>query len=326
MAHFGLNRPLDSAHLTGVVNLSANRPVFLLTATDNSHVVIKQEVQVHANDAQNMKFALKVVKTVSPNAAGKALTPAEVQVLQDFVDMNDYIAEVTMRQLAPDLAYLKQLLAANGMWYKMEKAEGIMNIEDAKNKAAAGNKTDVRAIAAAFSAPDGLEALGRIIAADLWNGNNDRFTPGGTGGNGYHVCQNPGNVLLATQGTLKPIGLDAYEAMGVFRNYNATIDQLEGADEWGGRLLAENPAARARLKEFCRLVIADIEAILGPRNRRGLGRLGRTSRLPADAVTRLQHGIIAGALPIKAKMRQLAGRANPPAGLISRLTVVGWWP
>lgn len=324
MAHFGISKPIDSQYLTGIVNLSANRPVFLVTATDRSHVVIKQEVQVHANDLQNMKFALKVVKTVSPNAAGKALTMSEVQVLQDFVDMNEYIANVTMRPLSADIAYLKQLLTANGMWYKMEKADGIVNIEDAKNKAANGDKTDVRAIAAAFSAPDGLEALGRIIAADLWNGNNDRFTPGGTGGNGYQVCQNPGNVLLAVQGTLKPIGLDAYEAMGVFRNYNATIDQLEGADQWGGRLLADG--ARAQLKAFCALVIADIEAILGPRNRRGLGRLGRTSRLPSNAVTRLQHGIISGALPIKAKMRQLAGRPNPPAGLISRLTIVGWWP
>lgn len=326
MAHFGLSKPIDSHYLMGVVNLSANRPVFLVTATDRSHVVIKQEVQVHANDVQNMKFALKAVKTVSPAAAGKTLTIAEVQVLQEYVDMHEYIADATMKPLSADLTYLKQLLTANGMWYKMEKADGIVNIEDAKNKAAAGDKTDVRAIAAAFSAPDGLEALGRIIAADLWSGNNDRFAPGGTGGNGYQVCQNPGNVLLATQGSLKPIGLDAYEAMGVFRNYNATIAQLEGADEWGGRLLADTPGARQRLKAFCTLVIADLETLLGPRNRRGLGRLGRTSRLPSNAVTRLQHGVISGSLPIRAKMRQLAGRPNPPVGLIDRLTIVGWWP
>lgn len=242
--------------------MSANRPAFLVTATDRSHVVIKQEVQV----------------------------------LQEYVDMNEYIANVTMKPLSADLTYLKQLLTANGMWYKMEKADGIMNI------------------------------LGRIIAADLWSGNNDRFTPGGTGGNGYQVCQNPGNVLLATQGSLKPIGLDAYEAMGVFRNYNATIAQLEGGDVWGGRLLADTPGARQQLKAFCELVIADLETLLGPRNQRGLGRLGRTSRLPSNAVTRLQHGVISGSLPIRAKMRQLAGRANPPVGLIDRLTIVGWWP
>lgn len=325
MPNFGLSYPIVSDYLTGIVNLSPNRPVFLLTATDGSHVVIKQEVQVHAPDPQNMKFALKVIKQVSPAAAGKSLQNSEIDVLRGYVDMYEYIATVTMRPLNQDLAYLKTLLASGGMWYKMDKAEGIVSIEGAKAKAMAGDKTDVRNIAAALSAPDGLEALGRIIAADLWNGNNDRFTYGGTD-NGYRVCQNPGNVLLATQGTLKPIGLDAYEAMGVFRDYNQTIAQLEGADRWGGRLLAATQAARVELRDFCRDVIADIEAILGPRNRKGLGKLGGTSRLPSNAVTRLQHGVISGSLPIRAKMRQLAARPNPPVGLIDRLTIVGWWP
>jgi len=325
MAHFGLSSPIVSNHLTGVVNLSPERPVFLLTATDGSHVVIKQEVKVHANDGQNMKFALKVIKQVSPTASGKTLRNDEIEVLRGFVEMHEYIADALMKPLNEDLAYLKVLLGNGGMWFKMDKAEGVISIEKAKAKAAAGDKTDVRTIAAAFSAPDGLEALGRIIAADLWNGNNDRFTYGGTD-NGYRVCQNPGNVLLATQGTLKPIGLDAYEAMGVFRNYNATIAQLEGADTWGGRLLANTPAARVELRNFCQDVIADIEEILGPRNRKGLGKLGSTRRLPHNAATRLQHGVISGSLPIRAKMRQLAARANPPVGLIDRLTIVGWWP
>lgn len=324
MAHFGLTKTIDAHHLVGIVNLSPNRPVFLMTATDNSHVVIKQEIAVHGNDGQNMKFALKAIKTVSPAAAGKPLTLAEIQVLQDHVDIYDYIATATLRALDADTAYLKQLLAAGGLWFKMDKADGITNIEAAKVRAAAGDKSGVRAIAAALSAPDGLEALGRIIAADLWSGNNDRFAPSGSDKPGYRVCQNPENVLLSIQGTLKPIGLDAYEAMGAYRNYNANIEDIEGIDFWGGRLLA--PTERVALKDFCKQAIADIEDTLGPRNRRGLGRLGRSSRLPADAANRLQHGIIAGALPIKAKMRQLAGRPNAPAGLINRLTILGWWP
>jgi hypothetical protein len=324
MPHFGLTHTIDLYHLYTVVNLSAGRPVFLLTATDNSHVVVKQEVQVHANDPQNLRFALKVVKTVSPGAAGKALTAAEIQVLNEYVDTCVGVAEALETQLAPDVVYLRQLLGQNGIWYKMDKADGLMSIDDARAKAAAGDKSGVRNIAGALSAPDGLEALGRIIAADLWSGNNDRFTPGGTGGN-YRVCQNPGNVLLSLQGAaLKPIGLDAYEAMGAFRNYQQPIAALEGADTWGGRLLASTPGAHARLRTFCTDVIADIEDILGPRNRKNP--LGRRRRLPLNAATRLQHGVVAGSLPIKAKMRSLAGKPLPPAGLIDRLTVVGWWP
>ena len=324
MPQFGLSQHIVPDYLEGIVNLSPHRPVFLVTATDGSHVVIKQEVQVHANDLQNMKFALKVIKQVSPAAAGKTLDNYEIEVLRGFVDQREYVAQVLAQPFDPGLAYMKQLLGQAGMWYKMEKAEGIVSIDGARAKAAAGDKTDVRNIAAAFRAPDGLEALGRIVAADLWNGNNDRFAPGGTGGNGYRVCQNPGNVLLATQGTLKPIGLDAYEAMGAFRSYAQTIPNLEGVDQWPGRLLGDDK--HAELRAFCQDAIDDIEQILGPRNRRGLGKLGTTRRLPRNAVTRLQHGVMAGALPIKAKMRQLAGRANPPVGLISRLTVLGWWP
>jgi hypothetical protein len=324
MPHFGLTHPIDSFYLNRVVNLAPGRPVFLLTATDNSHVVIKQEVQVHANDAQNLRFALKAVKTVSPGAAGKPLTPAEVLVLSSYVETCEGVAAALEKPIGAEVVYLRQLLLANGVWYKMDKADGLVNIEDAKAKALNGDKSDVRNIAAALSAPDGLEALGRIIAADLWSGNNDRFTPGGTGGE-YRVCQNPGNVLLSVQGAaLKPIGLDAYEAMGVFRNYQQPIANLEGADTWGGRLLASTPGAHAQLRRFCTDVIADIEDILGPRNRRNP--LGRRRRLPSNAVTRLQHGVVAGSLPIKAKMRQLAGRPHPPVGLIDRLTVVGWWP
>jgi hypothetical protein len=324
MAHFGLSRPIVSDYLHGIANLSPQRPVFLLTATDGSHVVIKHEVSVFATDAQAMKIALKTIIQVSPAAAGKTLDNYEVEVVRGFVDMTEYIAQALAKPLDPDFVYLKTLLAQQGLWYKMDKAEGVVSIEKARQKADAGDKTAVRNIAAAFSAPDGLEALGRIIAADLWNGNNDRFTPGGTGGNGYRVCQNPGNVLLATQGTLKPIGLDAYEAMGAYRHYNQTIPNLEGVDTWPGRLLGDDK--RTELREFCQDAIADIEQILGPRNRKGLGKLGTTRRLPSNAVTRLQHGVIAGSLPIKAKMRQLAGRANPPVGLISRLTILGWWP
>ena len=284
-------------------------PSFLATATDNSTVVLKNEVQVHASDPHNMKMALKVAKTVSPAGAGKVLTYLEIQAVQGYFETKKYISEVTMQPLPPDVKYLGDMLEANGMWYKMAKAEGIVSIEDAQQRAAAGNKTDVRSIAAALSATDGLESLGRIIAADLWNGNNDRFSPNG-GADGHRVLVNAGNVLLAfhgNQNTLKPIGLDAYEAMGMFRNYNQTIPQLEeGLDQWSGRLLANTPASNLALKTFCDSAVADIEDVLGPRNRKLL--FAKTRRLPSNASNRLQQGVLSGAIPIRTKMRMLAGR------------------
>lgn len=327
MPHFGINHPIDDRYLVSIVGISPGRPVFLATATDNSTVVLKNEVQVHASDPHNMKMALKVAKTVSPAGAGKVLTYLEIQAVQGYFETKKYISEVTMQPLPPDVKYLGDMLEANGMWYKMAKAEGIVSIEDAQQRAAAGNKTDVRSIAAALSATDGLESLGRIIAADLWNGNNDRFSPNG-GADGHRVLVNAGNVLLAfhgNQNTLKPIGLDAYEAMGMFRNYNQTIPQLEeGLDQWSGRLLANTPASNLALKTFCDSAVADIEDVLGPRNRKLL--FAKTRRLPSNASNRLQQGVLSGAIPIRTKMRMLAGRHNPSPGLISRLQTLGWWP
>lgn len=326
MPLFGIDRPLDERHLLNIVGISPGRPVFLATATDNSTVVLKNEVQVHASDPHNMKMALKVAKTASPAGAGKTLTYLEVQAVQSYFETKKYISEVTMQPLPPDVKYLGDMLEANGMWYKMAKAEGIVSIEDAQQRAANGNKTDVRSIAAALSAHDGLESLGRIIAADLWNGNNDRFSPNG-GVDGHRVLVNAGNVLLAfhgNQNTLKPIGLDAYEAMGMFRNYQQTIGDLEGVDQWGGRLLANTAASNLTLKTFCDDAIADIEDVLGPRNRKIL--FAKTRRLPSNASNRLQQGVLSGAIPIRTKMRMLAGRANPSPGLISRLQTLGWWP
>ncbi len=326
MALFGIDRPLSAGNLLRIVGLSPGRPVYLATALDNSTIVLKNELQIHANDPQNLKMALKTAKTVSPGAAGKLLTADEVQVIQEYFDQKVYIADVVMQPLSADMQDLGHTLAAHGMWYKMAKAEGIVSIEDAQQRALAGDKTDVRAIADALGAADGLESMGRIIAADLWNGNSDRFSPSG-GAGGYRVLVNAGNVLLAfhgNQNTLKPIGLDAYEAMGMFRNYQQTIPNLEGIDQWSGRLLANTPASNVALKTFCDSAIADIEDVLGPRNRKF--RFAKTRRLPSNAANRLQHGVLAGALPIKAKMRMLAGRPNPSPGLISRLQTLGWWP
>lgn len=324
MPFFGYAHPFSLEHLQSIVRLSPGRPVFLATATDGSHVVLKQEVLQHAGEKINLKFALKVMKTGSDSAKGKVLTDAEVQALRDYMDTYEYIAEVLGKELDPDRQALKQCLdEQNGAWFKMEKLEGVVDMKDARERAAAGDKSGIRDFAAALNATDGLESLGRIVACDLWNGNADRFSPHGTGRADLAVTTNVGNVLISLQnGHLKPVGLDAYEAMGAYRDVRQTLDNLEFGDYWSGRLLASNQSAP--LGQFAKQIVEDLETMLGPRRRMNI--FGRKKRLVSNAANRLKHGIVSGSLPIKAKMRLIAGRPNPPAGLINRLTAIGWWP
>ncbi|HCT59218.1 MAG TPA: hypothetical protein DGD08_18610 [Gemmatimonas aurantiaca] len=324
MPHFGYSQSFSLEHLRAIVRLSPGRPVFLATATDGSEVVLKQEVLQHAGEKENLKFALKVMKTGSDSAKGKILTDTEVRALQDYIDTYEYIADVLGKELDPDKKALKTCLdEQNGAWFKMDKGDGVVDMKGARERAAAGDKSGIRDIAAALNATDGLESLGRIVACDLWNGNADRFSPHGTGRSDLIVTTNVSNVLLSVQnGNLKPIGLDAYEAMGAYRDMRQTLDNLEFGDYWSGRLLGT--AQSGPLTQFCKQIVEDLETMLGPRNRKNL--LGRKKRLVSNAVNRLKHGIVSGALPIKAKMRQVAGKPNPPAGLIDRLTALNWWP
>jgi hypothetical protein len=322
-----LDAVFTSADLQSITCLALGdeqRPVFLVTGVDGSEIVIKNEGVIFADrDPKNLKVALKTMQQVSPEARGKLLSQIEVDVITDYVELEEEIARLTFRQVSACMAYLRTIVDSGGMWFKMAKARGILDMKKAAEQLAAGDKSGVRAIAESLCAPDGLEALGRIIAADFWSGNNDRFAPFGATAEGMSVLQNAGNVIIAIQGVnqlRKPIGLDAYEAMGAFRHVHMDPTDYENADEkWAGRLLADNQ--RTALRRFCDAAIEDMETVLGPRNRKFIG---RRSRLPRNAAQRLMAGIINGAQPIKTKMRLMAAKPGAPAGLARRLQLAGW--
>jgi len=322
-----LDAVFTSADITSITCLALGaeeRPVFLVTGDDGSEIVIKNEgVVFAASDPRNLKVALKTMQQVSPEARGKLLSQIEVDVVHDYVALEEEIARLTFKAVSPCMVYLRTIVDSGGMWFKMAKARGLLDMKKAAEQLADGDKSGVRAIAESLSAPDGLEALGRIIAADFWSGNNDRFAPFGATAEGMQVLQNAGNVIIAIQGVhqlRKPIGLDAYEAMGAFRHMHMDPTDYENNDEqWPGRLLADNN--RTTLRRFCDLAVEDMETVLGPRNRKFLG---RRSRLPRNAAQRLMAGIINGAQPIKAKMRLMAAKPGAPPGLQHRLNLVGW--
>jgi len=340
-----VNQPIASSDdIQTVTPLAAARPVYLLVGADNSHIVIKSEVSRSTHDPTNLKLANRAMHNVNPAFVSKVCTPNEVTVLKDFVKWELWIAGYYSFPQPAEIVHLDNSLQNGGVWFKMEKAEGILDLGDAVQKAInQQDKTGIRQIASALCAKGGLEALGKIIVADLFNGNADRFNPfnkdpfsGATTNVGavnartnarFAVLLNLGNVLVSIQNNkLRPIGLDAYEAQGAWRKMDQKVDDIEQAEheEWPGRHLRDTQNEAQWRAQFAALVIGDLEAALGPRNRKVAW--GRTRRLPKNATTRLISGMNAGITELKASLVQYANKIGKarPVGLTDRLQVLGW--
>ena len=175
----------------------------------------------------------------------------------------------------------------------------------------------------------GLEKLGEIIAADLFNGNTDRFGPPynlnpgrGPGGIPLAAIYNVGNVFVACdgKGRGKPIGLDNFDPAGESKDVNsANLDKKQ----WGGMLL--RPSERANRETYAGLIITDLEALLGPRNRKIP--LGTTKRLGNARKARLTKGMVSGAKKLKTTLKAWL-RKNPnsqfKAGIAAKMAALGW--
>lgn len=317
--------------IRGIRRLDDNRPVFLL-AGERGHIVIKRDMTPNPSDPGNMRTALRNMKAVDPAIASRQLTSRELEALATFIEAQMLDAQLSGRPVPAEVTALEGYLnqGAGPTWLKMNKLEGIMNLESAALAARnQGNKEGVRAIAAALSAPGGLEKLGEILAVDLFNGNNDRFDlddqPQGQAFHGlqFRRLANMGNVVLCLQNDiLRPVGLDAYAGMSEFRNFDKP--EPPGNSRWPGRHLADTPQEDQWMKAFCEDVAHDLETALGRRNRRGIFALASKSRLPGDAAIRLWRGTGGGVRKLKTKLGSMYSAQSRPPGLLSRMRILNW--
>ncbi|QPF75637.1 hypothetical protein G8A07_23775 [Roseateles sp. DAIF2] len=331
MPDLALNQVIDSNRISSCTELSPGRPVYLLVGHDGSSLVIKQELTIHASDPQNLDRALKNMAVVSPSATAEVLTLLEVLELQSWVDLEHDVAQMTFRALDPNIQTLRNTLGQGGTWHKTNKLAGVQDLNDAVARATQhADKSGVRAIAAALNRPNGLEALGQIIAIDMFNGNHDRFdvsyVPNGQAvgvpnprGGQFMALVNLGNVILHIHnGALRPVGLDAYEAMGAFRDFSG------GATPhgWSGLNLGATPAASTFRTNFSQDIVTDLEAALGPRNRKIAFATKR--RLPTNAAARVLNGINVGALLLRQDLTALRQANGASAGLLARMNSLNW--
>ena len=324
-----IDSPITCADIYNIVALSPGHPVFKLEGWGDGSgkvdaLVIKMESTVAAATGANrrdVRVTTGLMSMVDPNAKTVVLSRSEIQELRTYADGGN-VADTTGLAVA---GVLKTNIASpNGVWTKMPLKNLVM-LDKAIAGRLAGDKTDVRIIAAALKGSGGLEKLGQIIAADLFNGNNDRFVwppPGQKDPDlpaRFKTIWNIGNVMVASGANAKgtPIGLDSYDPNNQLKDLRQAVTQDSG---WAGMLLGANMTDER--KAFAEGVISDLEMALGPRNRKTI--FGSQNRLGTARKERLLKGMLSGKNIIQQALVPLKHRPNLPVGLSSRMALLGW--
>jgi hypothetical protein len=306
--------------------LAPGHPVYLLVGWASDSVVIKLESKATYTD---LVRNARVMGAVDPEARSYPLSASEIQELQNWA--SNPLAQATKESAALANTLMADLLRP-GQWTKTAAVQGLIDLGGAAEAASKdGDKTDIRKIAEALNAQGGLEKLGEVLAADLFNGNTDRFdysphTPNGRNWNGKQLnyLVNVGNVFVAVNPRGgAPVGLDSFDPNSMFRDWSTPLAAAEAnnvSGPWAGRILASG-RAQERLT-FATGCVEDIETVLGPRNRKIPW--ATKARLVPTAATRVVFGIEQGAQKIQAKLaNSYRGRAKP-VGLTDRAAALGW--
>ena len=173
------------------------------------------------------------------------------------------------------------------------------------------------------TAPGGLEALGKIIAIDLFSGNQDRVAPNSyrketLAGHKFvfHAIQNIGNLMVTGKGNAKTLsGMDFADPNSPLLEAEKTLEEHReiGRGEWLGDYIVD-PAKR---KQFAGEVITDLEMIFSTGKKKTLKSriVGHKAAMPGNAVTRLENGMVSGAKLLANYIRDKVnkGKVLPPS-------------
>ena len=330
-----VREPIKAIDIYSIKDLKTGQnPVFQLFGFGDANgkvdsIVVKMEEGDARGNFQrrDVRAAAKHMEIVDPRSRTEILNPAEISALKLWA-MGGTVPDAAMLQLTNMLA---TQLGRRGVWVKMATRK-LIKLDTAVLKRLDPNNpddTDVRIIGKALRDKGGLEKLGMIVAADLFNGNTDRFTlpdphfPGtapGTGGIPMQVVTNVGNVLVASVGGNKahPIGLDSYDPMSEWKNVDSPTPAV--GNTWGGLIL--RPNQKAARKSYAEKIVSDLEALLGARNRtfRNKNQLGTRRK------SRINNGMEEGAKKLKKALRTWRRRFpnQDVKGVKAKMDLLGW--
>ncbi len=196
--------PITPNSITGLAHLD-QRPVFFIKLNNQLQpsLVIKGETGIGQDVELSVKWGSKFMKNINDNRVNtKILDAAEVNEFRRGVQVYG----------DPNKRSYASLNDANTTWVKMPFVAGL---SDADTWDDDGRKStnDIKDIISKFTKPEVWVDLGKVIAVDLFNGNNDRFDT-----NGDWI--NKGNIMFTPKagGGLKVIGLDTYQPQNATSN------------------------------------------------------------------------------------------------------------
>lgn len=211
-----------------------NRPVYFLTLAPSlvENLVVKGEAAganlAHMGDADAMvsvKWGSKLMKNVNNDQVNtKIMTPAEVN------EFKVYARAHLVQGTRPHTNVSPAGQAYN--WVKMPKVGNLSDGEFYTETPAIGPNgrtgtavvpADVRRNIIKFSDDAVWSDLGKVLAVDIFNGNDDRFDAS----DGSWV--NKGNVMFLAGGQTAVIGLDTFDPNGAKSNLNVMgqFDELQ---------------------------------------------------------------------------------------------------
>lgn len=240
-------------------DFTVTRPVFLVTLHDQTKMVVKAEIRgsmVGKMADKSICWDSELMMQVSPPAAVELLTEAEITALR-LLPAHQFFPPHSRE-------YLTTVVNSNVVFYKMAYVENLRiagtMIEENKTAKLLKRMREDRSI---------LLNLGRIVAVDLFIGNDDRFDANGE-------VINQGNIFFRKNPdkSYTPVGIDFFAAQSQAANL-----YLDPPPNWGG----------SQLRDFGRL------HILGQKMLNSLNRMFETA-LPGIAPDLLLRPLLAGAL------------------------------
>jgi hypothetical protein len=303
--------------------------VYLLTMGDGSNLVIKAEAKMSAiNDRiaerKAMDFGFQIAQKLASAGSARVMDQLEVKGLARLR------AAFPDPELGWDVALDPNYNHVTS-WLLMEAAGGLKSLDDAS----AGENKKIFAFFMLFALHEksNLLALGKILAMDCFLGNSDRFIvdeskPG-------DPIKNMGNVFFAPQNDntgFKVVGLDPLDPNSGWAKLDQDILTVtQGLSEslsdeqrrWPGLILKSDKRMRDLSKRCLRAVNDHLTTNAGLTDKEK-----KTWDVRGKHFDLVEKGMKQGRDEIKllarARVAAKGGRAKAPAGLVSRMKLLGW--
>jgi hypothetical protein len=317
------NTTFSREDIGAIQGLANKQPVWAVHGITVGCVVVKADTVKFGNHS-SVDQSNELMNLVTPSGKTKPLERVELMALGQWTNWISQGLDDLDPLEKQSIVFLKDCLNEHGRsWFKMEMLHQISTLKTEKE--GQGKK-----VAKALNAKDGLETLGRIIAVDMFNSNNDRFgfnsgvdqVPQGCQWNGEYLnyLANVGNIVIRQVGeSYEIVGLDAFDPFS--RLSGLMIPEMRNW-KWAFDIFNpryDNPKMIDIVAERC---VEDLNKVIGKRKRAFIS----SYRLGKEAPRRLAAGLRDGARIIEQHFQNKYGksRVGLPPGLQIRAERAGW--